>query len=137
MRLINIPSIVIGAVGGICARMLGGFDKLIGILTVMIAVDYVTGLLNGYMQKVLSSKVGLRGIVKKVMIYMVVVVAVVLDYLTDGTFAIREITIVFFISNECISLLENVSPYLPIPDAIKEALIQIRKGTSNDSKDIQ
>ena len=100
----------------------------------MTALDYVTGVLNAYMQKTLSSNIGFKGIVKKVMIYIVVVCSVLLNRLLGGELPLREVVITFFIANEGLSLLENVSPYLPIPASLKQALLQLRESTTKERK---
>ena len=60
------------------------------------------------------------------MIYLVVVCAVVLDRMLGGQMPLREIVITFFVANEGLSMIENVSPYLPIPERLKDALLQLR-----------
>lgn len=109
--------------------LFGGFDILVVTLLCMTVLDYVTGVLNAYMQKKLSSNVGFKGIVKKVMIYIVVVCSVLLNRLLGGELPLREIVITFFIANEGLSLLENVSPYMPVPESLKKALLQLRENT--------
>lgn len=131
-KMFNLFSIVIGFCGGIFSYLMGGFDILVITLLCMTALDYITGVLNAYMTKTLSSQVGFRGIIKKVMIYIVVVCAVMLNRLLGGELPLREIVITFFVANEGLSLLENVSPYLPIPEQLKEALVQLRESKKGE-----
>ncbi len=126
-KMFNLFSVVVGFCGGIVSYLMGGFDILVITLLCMTVLDYITGVLSAYMSKTLSSQVGFRGIIKKVMIYIVVVCAVMLNRLLGGELPLREIVITFFVANEGLSLLENVSPYLPIPEQLKEALVQLRE----------
>ena len=125
-KLFNAVSLVGGVVGGVAAYCFGGFDILVITLLYMTVLDYITGVLSAYMSKTLSSEIGFRGIVKKVMIYLVVVCAVLLDKMMGGQLPLREIVITFFVANEGLSLIENVSPYLPIPEKLRSALLQLR-----------
>jgi toxin secretion/phage lysis holin len=119
-------STTVGILGGFLASLLGGFDKiLIGLIT-LIVLDYITGICKAIITKRLSSSVGFRGIIKKIIVLIVVAVAVVIeDVIGDGV-PLREIVIMFFMCNEAISLLENASEFVPIPQKLKDILIQLR-----------
>ena len=85
--------------------------------------------------KKLSSEIGLRGIAKKVLALSVVVLAFAIEGLIGIEFALREIVITFFIANEGISILENAAATgLPVPDKIKEVLIQLSGKKSKEGK---
>ncbi len=131
-RIFNIFSLITGFVWGILGYCLGGFDILVIKLICMTILDYITGVLNAYMSKTLSSDIGFKGIVKKVMICTVVVCAVMIGKLMGGKLPLREVVITFFVANEGLSLLENVSPYLPIPNKLKDALLQLRGDKNGD-----
>lgn len=126
MKLFNFMSTTVGILGGFLASLLGGFDKiLIGLIT-LIVLDYITGICKAIITKRLSSSVGFRGIIKKIIVLIVVAVAVVIeDVIGDGV-PLREIVIMFFMCNEAISLLENASEFVPIPQKLKDILIQLR-----------
>ena len=98
----------------------------------MTVLDYITGVLNAYMSRTLSSTIGFKGIIKKVMIYTVVVCSVMLGKMMGEQLPLREVVITFFVANEGLSLLENVSPYLPIPSKLKDALLQLRGDKNGD-----
>lgn len=126
-KLFNWISIIGGTVGGILVSFLGGLDKLLIALLIFIVLDYITGVLKAIYNKKLSSEVGFRGIVRKVLIIIVVGVSVTLEK-SFGIPAIREIVIMFFAINEAISLLENASQMgLPIPEKLKNVLLQLRE----------
>ena len=120
---------VFAAAGGAVAFWLGGLDKLLIALVVMMGLEYVAGILRAWYSRALSSAVGFRGIAKKVMLLVVVAVAFVIEYVTEGAFPVREIVIIFFIANEGLSILENAAALgLPLPQKLREALAQIKGG---------
>ena len=90
-------------------------------------LDYVTGLLKSIYNKKLSSEVGFKGIIKKIIIFIFISTAYIVQCLLGNEVPLREITILFFIANEGISLIENASEFVPIPKKFKEVLIQLRK----------
>lgn len=125
-KIFNWISIVGGTVGGLAVSFFGGLDKLMIALLVFIILDYVTGLLKAIYNKNLSSEIGYKGIIKKVLILIIVGVSVLVQN-NFGIPAIREIVIMFFAINEAISLLENASQMgLPIPEKLKNTLLQLR-----------
>ena len=114
--------------GGLLGWYLGGLDGFLYALIAFIAVDYLTGVLRAVVEKRLSSRIGAKGIAKKVAIFLVVGIAHLADtYLLGGAGApLRTAVIFFYISNEGISLLENtVAIGLPVPDKLKTILAQL------------
>lgn len=125
-KMFNSISIAFGVIGGLIVSFLGGWDGLAITLVSFIVLDWITGLLKAIYNKNLSSYTGFKGIIKKVVILIVVGVAVLLET-NMGIPAIREIVMMFFIANEGISLLENVSQMgIPFPEKLKDILIQLR-----------
>ena len=131
MKVFNVLSLVFGTVGGFIASLLGGFDKILIGLIILITLDYITGLIKGIVTKKLSSAVGFKGLLKKVLILIVVAVAVVIESILGEAFPLREVVIMFFICNEAISLLENASEFIPIPQKLRDVLIQLRDKNDN------
>lgn len=123
-------NIIIAAIGTTFTWLFGTWDTALKVLVVFMVLDYLTGLLKGYLGKSLSSDVGLRGIARKSVILAVLIVAVSLDRLSGtNQWVFRTLICYFYIGNEGLSLLENCSQLgLPIPDKIKSALIQLRQG---------
>ncbi|MDN4186093.1 MAG: phage holin family protein [Dehalococcoides mccartyi] len=114
--------------GGLLGWYMGGLDGFLYALIAFIAVDYLTGVLRAVAEKRLSSRIGAKGIAKKVAIFLVVGIGHLADtYLLGGTGApLRTAVIFFYISNEGISLLENtVAIGLPVPDKLKTILAQL------------
>lgn len=95
MKVFNIFSVLGGTIGGVLAFMFGGFDVLLYALIVLVVLDYVTGLAKGFYTKTVSSEVGFKGLIKKFIIFVVVVVAVVLQRVLNNTVPLREVTITF------------------------------------------
>lgn len=125
-KYFNNISVVFSIVGGGLAWLFGGWDILLWTLVGFIILDYLTGLAKGWKTKTLSSKTGFEGLIKKMMILTLVVMANFLQKLIGEAVPIREIVILFFISNEGISLLENAALFIDIPPQLKDALLQIR-----------
>lgn len=129
-KYFNPISTVVGCVGGCLVNFLGGWDLMLEALLTLVVLDYITGLLKAISTKTLSSRVGLRGLIKKIFILILIATAYVIQHVIGDTIPLREIVIMFFICNEGISLLENSSEFVPIPDKLKETLIQLREKNS-------
>lgn len=121
--------LVFTAVGGWLGWFLGGCDGLMYALIAFVVVDYITGIMCAIVDKKLSSAVGFRGIFKKVLIFILVGIANILDMNVIGAGSVlRTAAIFFYLSNEGVSLLENASHLgLPVPNAIKEVLQQLHE----------
>lgn len=89
-------------------------------------LDYVTGVLKGIYLKQLSSETGFRGLLKKIVMFIVIAVAYLIQMLIGGTIPLREVVITFYICNEALSLLENAAVFVPIPERLKDVLLQLR-----------
>ena len=107
---------------------LGGFDGFLYTLVAFVVIDYITGLMAAFFQKKLSSEIGFKGICKKVAIFCLVGVGHVIDSLVIGSGSvIRTAVIFFYLSNEGISIIENVAIIgLPVPKKLIEVLEQLR-----------
>lgn len=125
-KIMNWVSIIAGTTGGIFAYLFGGFDELLIALTIFVVADYITGVIKAIFKKQLSSEIGFKGILKKLLIFIVIIAAMVLQGLVDNAIPIRDITVCFYLANEGISLLENIAEFLPVPEKLKEILMQIR-----------
>lgn len=121
--------ISLGTLGSFIASFFGGFDASMVTLLVFMSIDYITGLIVAAVKKSpksksggLSSKAGLKGLIKKCVIFMLVLVAVRLD-LTLGTKYIRDAVCIGFMVNELLSIIENAGLLgVPMPLALKNAV---------------
>ncbi len=127
-KIFNWISIVLGIVGGYISHWLGGWDVLLRTIVFLAVLDYITGLIKGIYLKKLSSEIGFKGLLKKIVMFIVIAVAFVIQELTGGTIPLREVVIMFYIANEGISLLENAAIFVPIPEKLKDVLLQLRDG---------
>ena len=120
---------IVAVVATFFTYLFGGWDIALIVLVAFMVLDYATGVIWAYIQKSLNSEIGFKGLVKKCMILVVLVVAVLLDrMINSGTAVFRTLVCYFYIANEGISLLENVSNLgLPIPDKLKVALEQLNE----------
>lgn len=131
-KYFNGISMFVGLAGGVIAGLLGGIDTIMHALIFLMGTDYLTGLIKGIKNKNLNSQIGFWGLIKKGLILVVVMVAVELERMTSNAMPIREIVIMFYVANEGISLLENISEFLPLPEKLKDYFTQIRE--TGDSK---
>ncbi len=128
----NTIQLVFTAVGGWLGYFLGGCDGLLYALIAFVVIDYITGVMCAISDHTLSSEVGFKGICRKVLIFLLVGIANVLDVQIIQTGCVLRTAVIFFyISNEGVSLLENAAHLgLPVPDKIKVVLEQLHdKGT--------
>ena len=132
-KYFNHISIIVGIIGGIIANWLGGWDMLLKTIMSLAAADYATGVLKGIYTKTLSSDIGFKGLLKKIVMFIVIAVAFSIQKLLNDAIALREIVIMFYICNEALSLLENAAMFVPVPDKLKEVLLQLRD--DNHSKE--
>ena len=137
----NTVQLIFAAVGGWLGYFMGGCDGLLAALVVFVAVDYITGVMCAVGDRKLSSEIGFRGICRKVMIFLLVGIANILDVQVIGTRSVLRTAVIFFyISNEGVSLLENAAHLgLPVPEKIKAVLEQLHdrseSGTENEKED--
>ena len=119
--------------GGWLGYFLGGCDGLLIALVLFAVVDYLTGIMCAVADKKLSSHVGFKGICRKVLIFLLVGIANIIDVQVIGTGSvIRTAVIFFYLSNEGVSILEERSPSgTADSETLKAALAQIHDRTSD------
>lgn len=129
----NMVQMVFAAVGGWLGYFLGGNDGLLYALIAFVVIDYITGVMCAITDRKLSSAVGFKGIFRKVLIFLLVGIANIIDVQVIGTGAVLRTAVIFFyISNEGVSLLENAGHLgLPIPEKIKTVLEQLHDRAEN------
>ena len=131
----------ITAIGGWIGYFVGGVDGLMTALLIFMVLDYITGLMCAIADKKLSSAVGFRGICRKVLIFLLVGVAHIVDLHVVGSgSALRGAVVCFYLSNEGVSMLENAAHLgLPIPEKLKAILEQLHdrevSATPDDTTD--
>ncbi len=118
---------LITLIGGWIGWFLGGFDGFLYALIVFVILDYITGIMVGIIKRELSSEIGAKGIFKKILIFIMVAIAHIIDSrLIGDSSVIRTAVIFFYLSNEGISILENATQIgLPTPQKLKNVLEQL------------
>ena len=129
----NTIQLIFAGVGGWLGYFLGGCDGLLYALIAFVVIDYLTGVMCAIINRELSSAVGFKGIFRKVLIFLLVGIANIIDVQVIGTGAVLRTAVIFFyISNEGVSLLENAGHLgLPIPEKIKTVLEQLHDRAEN------
>ena len=135
-NLLNYSKGVVAIVGTALTWLFGAWDTALMVLVCFMALDYCTGVVRAFINKEVSSDIGLKGIARKTVILIVLIVAVLLDRLLNtGTWVFRTIVCYFYIANEGISLLENCAGLgLPVPESIQNALVQLKDGEKKELK---
>lgn len=132
----NTIQVIFTAIGGWLGYFLGGCDGLLIALIIFVAVDYITGVMCAVADKKLSSEVGFKGICRKVLIFLLVGIANIIDVQVIQTGSVLRTAVIFFyLSNEGVSLTENaVHLGLPVPEKLKAVLEQLHDRDA-DGKD--
>ena len=120
--------------------LFGAWNDALTALAMFMLIDYITGVMCAINDHTLSSEVGFRGICRKVLIFLLVGIANILDVQVIGTGSVLRTAVIFFyISNEGVSLLENAGRLgLPIPQKLKDILAQLHDradGTDDEKED--
>ena len=133
----NTIQVIFAAIGGWLGYFLGGCDGLLVALVVFAAVDYITGVMCAVSDRKLNSQVGFKGICRKVLIFLLVGIAHILDVQVIGTGSVLRTAVIFFyLSNEGVSILENAGHLgLPIPEKLKAVLEQLHDRAENEKED--
>ena len=128
----------IAGLGTFLTFIFGDWDVALQCLVIAVALDYISGVIKAFVNKELSSKIGVKGLLKKVGVFVVVALAVLIDKITGESGAVRTLVIYYFVANEGLSIVENLGEAgLPIPDVIKKALKSLKneaKGKNHDKK---
>ncbi|MCZ0756542.1 phage holin family protein [Anoxybacillus sp. J5B_2022] len=118
---------VMGAVVGF---LFGGWSEALILLLSLVGIDYLTGFLASAVEGKLSSRVGFRGIPKKIMIFVMVAVGHLVDTTIGTNHMFRDATIFFYCANELVSIIENAGRMgLPVPEILRQT-IDILRGKS-------
>ena len=111
--------------------LLGGWDIALQSLIIVIILDYLTGIAKSYVTKKLNSSIGFKGIVKKLSMFCIVAVSVIVDRIIGQTGMVRTLIIYYLVANEGLSIIENLSEMdIIVPSFLKEKLEQIKDNNS-------
>ena len=124
----NILKNILAGVCTILSFLFGDMEGLMIALIALIILDYISGVIAAAVEKRLSSEVGAKGIAKKIFMLLIVALANIVDInvIGDGH-VLKTVTVVFYICNECISLIENAGRIgVPVPKKLLDVLEQLR-----------
>lgn len=123
----------LAVVGGGLGWFFGEMDGFFYALIAFVVIDYLTGVMCAIIDKTLSSNVGFKGICRKVLIFLLVGIANIVDVQVIGTGSVLRTAVIFFyLSNEGVSLLENAAHLgLPVPEKMKDILAQLHDRAEN------
>lgn len=140
MKLLDYISTILGVIGGAVAAMFGGWTSSLTTLLIFMGIDYFTGLIvagvfhnsNKSETGALQSKAGWKGLCRKGITLLIVLVACRLDLTLNTTF-IRDAAVIAFIVNELVSIVENAGLMgIPIPRAITNGIDILKKRIDSD-----
>ena len=128
--------VAFSAIGGMLGWFIGGMNGFLYALLAFVILDYITGVMVAAIQKKVSSEVGFKGICRKVLIFILIGMANIVDVQIIGNgSAIRTAVIFFYLSNEGISILENTAIIgLPVPQKLKDVLEQLKDHSDKEEK---
>ena len=125
-------SAVFTVFGSFIVYFLGGADTLLIVACSFIAIDYITGVSKGFITKSINSNKGFKGILRKMLYIVTVILSVLLDkvtHLDESGLSFRTIMLLYLIGTEGISILENLSIMgIKMPKRIKEILEKLSDG---------
>ena len=107
--------------------LIGDWNVSLSILVVFMTLDFITGIIKGFMTNTVSSNTGFKGVMKKCMYFVALIVANMLDLLIGGVPVFRTIVAYYLLSIEAISILENLEAMkVPLPQQIKDKFMSIK-----------
>ena len=124
----NIFKSIMAGVCTVISFLFGDMEGMLIALIALIILDYISGVIAAAVEKRLSSEVGAKGIAKKIFMLLIVALANIVDInvIGDGH-VLKTVTVVFYICNECISLIENAGRIgVPVPKKLLDVLEQLR-----------
>ena len=124
----NVFKNILAGVCTILSFLFGDMEGLMVALIALIILDYISGVIAAAVEKRLSSEVGAKGIAKKIFMLLIVAVANIVDINVIGSGSIlKNVTMIFYICNECISLIENAGRIgVPVPKKLMDVLEQLK-----------
>lgn len=133
MEFKDIFKYIVAIGGSLVTYLFGGWSALIQILVAFVVIDYVTGVLAAGVNGKIDSGIGMKGIARKVFIFVIVACGHLVDGAMGTEDIVRDAAIYFYIANELISILENAGEIgLPVPDVLKNSIDRL-KGKGEDT----
>ena len=118
--------LILSVIGSWFAFLLGEWHISLTVLALFMAIDIVTGVMRAMVTRSVNSKMGYKGFIRKAGIMLVIIIANLLDLLTNGEFLFRNLTVLFYVSLESVSIIENLGHIgVPLPEQISKYLKQL------------
>lgn len=119
----DVCRIIVMCIASSIENFFGGYDGIFLTLIIFISVDYITGICSAFIQKNLSSRKGAVGLIKKFGILCVIAITALIERNILHTSTLRNAVVLYYISNEGISILENLCKIgVPIPNKLRQTL---------------
>ena len=133
MKIIDYIKLAAAQTGVIIGLYIGDLTGMIWALLIFSIMDYITGVTAAIMAHELNSEIGFRGITRKVLLFLIVGIANVMDVYVIGSGGVcRSMVVLFYLANEGLSILENVAACgVPIPEKLKVILKQLNEEDEN------
>lgn len=113
-------------------------DYSLIVLISVILIDYITGLIKAYVNKELNSKIGFKGLLKKLGIFVIILLSFEIDKLILANGALKSMTVFYYVSIECLSIFENFGKIgIPIPNFLKGKLQQLNQDEKEEEQKIE
>ena len=122
----NAVSAVLAGCLAVILAIFGGWSATMTSLVILIGLDMASGWARAYVQKRLSSRESIVGLLRKTLILIAIAVAAQVDIVLGTNNLARDGVVLFYCASEGLSIVENlVAAGLPVPDALREALKQL------------
>jgi len=131
----NFLNSIMALLGTGISYLFGGWDVVLKVVVIFISIDYITGVMVGFVNKELSSDIGFKGLMKKAAIFIIIIIAHQLD-VTIGTDVpmFRTMACYFYIANEGLSVIENIVLLgVPLPKGLVDALKKLKDKIDSES----
>lgn len=130
--LANKIAVALGTLLSFIFLITGGEDKMVECLSILMLIDYITGVAKACIIEKVNSKAGFKGLLKKIVMILVVVLAYQIDLLFESKFGIKSLTVGILLGNEGLSILENATICgVPVPEKLKNMLEQYHQQNRN------
>ena len=125
-KYFNWYALITAVAGGLYSSVHTFSATLMQVLLGLCVLDYITGICKAIVQRRLNSEIGFKGILMKLMYFILIASAGLLLQVINTNIPLCEVTALFFISNEFISILENAGEFIPVPTALRDSILSLR-----------
>ena len=125
LSLFEKVQLVSAVLGGLLVSAFGEFTTAMRVLVIFVVIDIITGLIKGWFNKNLSSEKMAKGMIKKAFEFLIIAMAYQLDKVVDIGLVLKDITVMFYLVEEGMSIVENTGEFIEYPEALKKALEQL------------